>query len=83
MAPRFVGSVGDVKEALECSAIADLRRINVEPCGKRVVLTGTVDSFYYKQLAQELVRKKARGLEIANVISVEYPAPDSVSDWCT
>jgi hypothetical protein len=81
MVQHVVSVVAHVKEALECSAIADIRRLEVEPDGKRVVLSGTVHSFFYKQLAQELVRNSAEGLEISNAISVEYPLFSDEPDW--
>lgn len=81
MAQHMVGVMAHAKAALVCSDIADIRHLEVEPIGERVVLSGIVRSFYYKQLAQELVRNSAEGLEIANTINVEYPANDDEPDW--
>ena len=60
------------KAALSRSRIFDLRRLSVEQDGDYVVLRGRVDSFYHKQLAQELVRAAVEGIEVLNAISVVY-----------
>jgi osmotically-inducible protein OsmY len=60
------------KAALSRSRIFDLRRLSVEQDGDYVVLRGRVDSFYHKQLAQELVRAAVEGIEVLNAISVIY-----------
>ncbi len=60
------------KAALSRSRIFDLRRLSVEQDGDYVVLRGRVDSFYHKQLAQELVRTAIDGVEVINAISVVY-----------
>jgi hypothetical protein len=60
------------KAALSRSRIFDLRRLAVEQDGEFVVLRGHVDSFYHKQLAQELVRTAIDGVEVINAISVVY-----------
>jgi len=67
------------KEALSRSRIFDLRRLLVEQDGDSVVLHGRVDSFYHKQLAQELVRVAVEGTEVVNSIHVVY-RPDE-SHW--
>jgi hypothetical protein len=41
-----------------CSCIFDLRCLDVEHDGGSIVLRGRVNSFYYKQLAQELVGRR-------------------------
>ena len=60
------------KAALGRSRIFDLRRLDVEQEGECVVLRGRVDSFYHKQLAQELVRVAVDKAEVINAISVDY-----------
>ena len=60
------------KAVLSTSRIFDLRSLAVEQDGESVVLRGRVDSFYHKQLAQELVRVAVEGAEVVNAISVEY-----------
>ena len=64
------------KAALSSSRIFDLRRLNVEQDGDCVILRGRVDSFYHKQLAQELVRVAVEGTEVINAISVVYRPDD-------
>lgn len=68
------------KAALACSRIFDLRRLVVEQDGDCVVLRGRVDSFYHKQLAQELVRGAIDGAEVVNAIHVNYRPSDKL-DW--
>jgi osmotically-inducible protein OsmY len=60
------------KAALSRSKIFDLRRLVVDQDGECVVLRGRVDSFYHKQLAQELVRSAIDGAEVINAINVVY-----------
>jgi hypothetical protein len=71
------------KAALARSRIFDLRRLAVEQDGDYVVLRGRVDSFYHKQLAQELVRAAVDGAEVINAISVVYHRDrrDEFVDW--
>jgi hypothetical protein len=68
------------KAALSRSRIFDLRRLSVEQDGDYVVLRGRVDSFYHKQLAQELVRAAVEGIEVINAISVVYHR-DRQGEW--
>ena len=68
------------KAVLKRSRIFDLRALVVEQEDDCVVLRGSVDSFYHKQLAQEIVRSAADGAEIANAVSVVY-RPDEELDW--
>ena len=44
-----------VSAALMQSPIPSLRRLKVEESGSEVILTGSVSSYYLKQLAQETV----------------------------
>jgi osmotically-inducible protein OsmY len=59
------------QEALASSDIYVLREILVEPVGRSLVLSGCVDSFYHKQLAQEVVRAVVGRCDVINVIEVE------------
>ena len=68
------------KAVLASSRIFDLRCLDVEQDGESVVLRGRVDSFYHKQLAQELVRVAVEGTEVINAISVEYQGVSSTDD---
>ena len=73
MAQTLLNDVASLaKAALSKSRIFDLRRLAVEQDGDCVVLRGRVDSFYHKQLAQELVRAAVEGVEVLNAISVVY-----------
>jgi osmotically-inducible protein OsmY len=67
------------RDALGRSAIYVLREIEVDLDGDALMLTGMVDSFYHKQLAQEIVKGVADGLEVVNALRVVYnrerPAP--------
>jgi osmotically-inducible protein OsmY len=65
-------AAAQAKAALLRSRIFDLRRLQVDQDGDCVVLRGRVDSFYHKQLAQELVRNAVDGTEVVNAINVVY-----------
>ncbi len=58
------------QHALFSSPIRALRDLRVERSGTSLVLSGHVQSFYQKQLAQELVRTVASGCELINQIDV-------------
>jgi len=66
------GAADQAKSALLCSRIYTLRRLHVGSEGDAVILRGRVESFYHKQLAQELVRAALDGTEVINAISVVY-----------
>jgi BON domain len=68
------------KAVLATSRIFDLRCLDVEQDGESVVLRGRVDSFYHKQLAQELVRVAVEGTEVINAICVEYQGINSTDE---
>jgi hypothetical protein len=71
------------KAVLGRSRIFDLRCLEVEQEADCVVLRGSVDSFYHKQLAQELVKTAIDGLEVINEIDVDYSRVRVTddSDW--
>jgi hypothetical protein len=69
------------RQALGRSRIFDLRNLLVDEDGDCVVLRGRVDSFYHKQLAQELVRAAIDGTEVINAISVDYRRERSSDDF--
>jgi hypothetical protein len=54
------------------SRIFDLRTLVVDERGDCLVLRGSVDSFYHKQLAQELVKAAVEPVEVINEIQVDY-----------
>ena len=65
------------KEALRQSKIREIRKLAVEQAGDDIVLHGHASSFYFKQLAQELVRKELNGQEVLNHIQVARLMPKS------
>jgi hypothetical protein len=56
--------------ALRRCCIPALARVVVEETAVSVVLTGTVPTYYLKQLAQEVVRPTLEGRQLANRIEV-------------
>ena len=60
------------RTALAESPIHALRELRVERKGKSLILLGSVDSFYHKQLAQEVVRLIARDVHVVNAVEVCY-----------
>ena len=68
----FTDIVKQARERLQSSRIYVLRQLQVLPDGDTVVLRGNVDSYYHKQLAQELVRMVVDGAEVINDIAVVY-----------
>lgn len=65
------------RAVLQASSIYVLRRLQVESEGSGLVLRGHVESFYHKQLAQELVRTAVEGVEVSNQLQVVYTSkPD-------
>ena len=69
------------KAVLKRSRIFDLRALEVEELDDALVLRGTVDSYYHKQLAQELVKMSLDGVEVVNEILVDY-SQRRVEDDC-
>lgn len=56
--------------ALGASPIYVLRDIQVEQVGGALLLSGQVDTFYHKQMAQEVVRSVASEVDVVNEVSV-------------
>jgi osmotically-inducible protein OsmY len=56
--------------ALAKSPIHALHELQVEEHDGDLLISGSVDSFYHKQLAQEAIRSVANGSNIVNSISV-------------
>ncbi len=50
--------------------VGPLRRLSVEEAGNEVVLTGTLASFYHKQLAQEALLPHLGGRRLLNRVEV-------------
>ncbi|MCA9270632.1 MAG: hypothetical protein KDA41_19255 [Planctomycetales bacterium] len=63
------------QEALQQSPIQTLRELCVERDGAVLKLCGRVETFYHKQLAQELLRPIADDchVDVVNEVSVAYP----------
>ena len=57
------------QSVLSSSVIYELRDLHVEHVGQTLLISGRVESYYHKQLAQELVRAVA-AIEVVNTISV-------------
>ncbi|WP_254507057.1 BON domain-containing protein [Anatilimnocola floriformis] len=60
------------RAALSRSSIYVLRRLQLDRDGESIVMRGRVDSYYHKQLAQELVKAAAEGIEVVNALQVVY-----------
>ena len=58
------------QRALTASPIYALRELRVEQTGDTLLISGLVSSYYHKQLAQEVVRAVAEGIEVVNSIHV-------------
>lgn len=58
------------QSALSNSPIFDLRGLSVEEVAGGLLLTGSVSSYYHKQLAQEAVRTVTLGVPVMNSIRV-------------
>lgn len=56
--------------ALGLSPIPILRRLKVEENASKVILSGRLPSYYYKQLAQEAVLPHLAGRELVNRVVV-------------
>lgn len=68
----LTGAVEQARAALSRSRIYVLRQLNVMAEGDAIVLQGDVDSYYHKQLAQELVRMAVDRTEVINDLAVVY-----------
>ena len=60
-------------QALHRSSIPALRRLSVEESETSVRITGSVSSYYLKQLAQETVMPVLRDRELQNQVEVVVP----------
>jgi osmotically-inducible protein OsmY len=59
------------KAALSTSPIYVLRELQVKRIDDALILSGRVDTYYHKQLAQEVVRAVSGGLNLVNSIIVD------------
>jgi hypothetical protein len=62
--------------ALVSSPFYELRELQVEWRDDALLLSGSVTSFYHKQLAQEVVRSVCRDTTVINSIRVEHEEKD-------
>ena len=67
-----ISPLSRARRALTASFISDLRSLTIEESDEVLRICGTVESFYHKQLAQELVLTEIDDddLEIVNAIVV-------------
>ena len=65
------------QNALSASPIFVLRELHVEQIGDSLLLSGCVDTFYHKQLAQEVVRAVADGVHVENNVDVRGEAEET------
>ena len=52
------------------SSVRELRQLRVDGSSNQLQLSGRVRSFYHKQLAQEVVRAVASGMQVVNHVHV-------------
>ncbi len=52
------------------SSVRELRHLRVDESANQLQLSGSVSSFYHKQLAQETVRTVAAGMQLVNRVHV-------------
>ena len=60
------------RTALAGSSIYVLRKLQIDRDGDGLIMRGRVDSYYHKQLAQELVKAAVDGIEVVNALQVVY-----------
>lgn len=59
------------RSALSSSPVYLLRQLDISHVDGALYLSGRVDSFYHKQLAQEVVRAVSGTLRVVNSVRVE------------
>ena len=72
--PATMDVTARAQVALAESPIHALRELRVVRDGETIILEGWVDTFYHKQLAQELVRAIADdcACDVINMVDVRY-----------
>lgn len=63
-------SASEAAQALKQSPIPALRKLKVEETDSVIVLSGSVSSYYHKQMAQETVMPVLNNRELRNEVSV-------------
>ena len=64
-------SLVDAQSALATSSFPAIRKLKVTETRRTLIISGTVASYYCKQLAQEAVRRFSDGRRVINRICVE------------
>jgi len=59
------------QSALMSSSVYPLRELIVESQDDAILITGSVNSFYHKQLAQEAVRAVVGAIDVVNSVQVQ------------
>jgi osmotically-inducible protein OsmY len=59
------------QSALMSSSVYPLRELIVESQNDAILITGSVNSFYHKQLAQEAVRAVVGAIDVVNSVQVQ------------
>lgn len=67
-----VATTGSVHEALCKTGLASLRELSVEESPDTVLISGSVPSYYCKQVAQETALAAAQGRRVIIRISVSH-----------
>jgi hypothetical protein len=70
MSTTLLCPLAEVLETIQKSTHPELRRLQLEEVDDRIIITGRVTSFYFKQLAQESIRAIAAGRQIINQVEV-------------
>jgi hypothetical protein len=72
--PATLDPQARAQAALADSPIFALRELRVERDGTTLTLSGSVETFYHKQMAQELLRPIAAdcNCELVNSVAVDY-----------
>jgi hypothetical protein len=78
--PQIHPLAARAKNALQSSKIHSLRKLQVEQAAGAIILRGRVESFYHKQLAQELIRTAIEGVEVINALQVVYTRERSLTE---
>lgn len=74
--------IDDAAEALHKSAYAELRQVECRWEEERLVLVGTVTSFYLKQLAQTmLLNQWGSEIQLDNRVEVHYRSEGMERGW--
>lgn len=59
------------RNALRRSPHSTLRKLMVEQSGDALIISGSVSTFYQKQMAQEAIRAVCHDVELDNTVNVE------------